>query len=791
MLMQKGSTFETIPLLFFKLAIQLVWQSIFFSKSNFSTFKKHLLLLCILSVFILETNLAVGQSIGEYRSVATGDWTALGTWQRWNGSAWATPTAGEGYAGQYGTGSIAIQSSHIVSVNADISLNASSVIIKNGGVLAFSGNYTLSIPSGGTLVLETGSPGGKLATDNPCNSQKKIKIGSVTYASCNGGNGGDYSFDELDNSNITLTANPASNSPVCQAGTINLFGAYSGTYDTGTLPSYSWSIKDPNSVTTTSASQNPTISNAISGTYTATLTVSTVKNSTTYSNSKTISVLVNARPTVTAIPSNAICYGGNGSAALNASGGTGPYTFTSTGGVVSGSTLTAPAGSYTITATDSKGCSGTTSVTITQPAASQISIANATVIEGTGGPNNMAFTVSLNTASGCPITVDYAVDLTGTNTEAADFAGATSGMLTIPAGITSATINIPINTDQLVEITETFKLNLSNASGGTISTSQAIGTITDDDKITVQFDKTIANGPEQNSGSNAIASSVLAIQISGGIIDADSPAQSVVIAKTGGTATALSDFTGALVSTTYTLPIPTGSYATSQLIQLPQAALAIEGDVLCEADETLNLQLQSPVGAQLGANAATIYTITNDDAISWLSGFPTVSKQNKCSNDYQNAELELHVNGTTSYLATWTLPDGTNVIDNVSPTKLTYAELQAIGKDFQPGTYHVKVQANSYPAGCFIETDVTLSNPPALIAAVSSVNIVCNGTASGSITLTATGGTPPYQFSNNNGATFVGPDIAGGNSHQFTGLTANSYQLIIKDANGCTAFPCP
>ncbi len=70
---------------------------------------------------------------------------------------------------------------------------------------------------------------------------------------------------------------------------------------------------------------------------------------------------------VSATPTAASCNGDNGTAGLSATGGDGSYTFTSTGGTVTGNTLTAPSGTYTITATDGNGCTGTTTVTINEP----------------------------------------------------------------------------------------------------------------------------------------------------------------------------------------------------------------------------------------------------------------------------------------------------------------------------------------------------------------------------------------------------------------------------------------
>lgn len=50
----------------------------------------------ILFIFV-TTNISFAQSVGDYRSAATGNWSAAATWETWNGSSWvpaATPPTG-------------------------------------------------------------------------------------------------------------------------------------------------------------------------------------------------------------------------------------------------------------------------------------------------------------------------------------------------------------------------------------------------------------------------------------------------------------------------------------------------------------------------------------------------------------------------------------------------------------------------------------------------------------------------------------------------------------------------
>ncbi len=61
---------------------------------------------------------------------------------------------------------------------------------------------------------------------------------------------------------------------------------------------------------------------------------------------------------------------------------------------------------------------------------------------------------------------------------------------------------------------------------------------------------------------------------------------------------------------------------------------------------------------------------------------------------------------------------------------------------------------------------------------VNATDPTCNN-SDGSINVSVSGGTSPYQFSNDGGATFQG-------SNSFSGLSAGSYQVVAKDDAGCS-----
>jgi hypothetical protein len=91
-------------------------------------------------------------------------------------------------------------------------------------------------------------------------------------------------------------------------------------------------------------------------------------------------------------------------------------------------------------------------------------------------PSSQAtFQVTLDSASASPVSVNYAT-ANGTAVAGTDYTQ-TSGTLTFPAGVTSETIIVPITTVATGGPTKTFTMQLSNASGATITRGQAIGSI--------------------------------------------------------------------------------------------------------------------------------------------------------------------------------------------------------------------------------------------------------------------------------------------------------------------------
>ncbi len=121
----------------------------------------------------------------------------------------------------------------------------------------------------------------------------------------------------------------------------------------------------------------------------------------------------------------------------------------------------------------------------------------------------------------------------------------------------------------------------------------------------------------------------------------------------------------------------------------------------------------------------------------------------------------------------------------ITPTSGTGPYLYSLnGGPTQPGNTFTGLAPGPYTitftdvAGCTGTNSVTLTTNPAITTTATLVSPLCNGVSNGSITINASGGVPPYQYS-----------INGGGSYQlsptFGGLAAGPYSFLVKDAAGC------
>ncbi len=121
--------------------------------------------------------------------------------------------------------------------------------------------------------------------------------------------------------------------------------------------------------------------------------------------------------------------------------------------------------------------------------------------------------------------------------------------------------------------------------------------------------------------------------------------------------------------------------------------------------------------------------------------------------------------GSGSYQYQWVGPNG------FVATQEDLVQLTA-------GTYSLTVTDDSL--GCTLALTTTLSQPNSALALSTNQpqQWLCHNSNDGYVEVVASGGTPPYSYLWSNGAT----------EQLNAGLTAGTYMLTVTDANGCTAF---
>ena len=236
----------------------------------------------ILSALLFCVSFVFGQSAGDYRSVTTGNWTTLATWQRYNGTGWIVPTTIQGYPGQYSSqsyGVVTIVASHNVTADFPIATSVTAdglgsisgrtttnviqkLIIKAG--TAFGNGAILTLPVSGSVLATLVKTqdveienygalnfGPKATFALPVDAVLKVGqaafIGSVTantnivvgsqWFAVGTSNRTQYNFNDLIAAGGTLNANistPVATSVYCQNESIPLSGNYSGVGGTTT-----------------------------------------------------------------------------------------------------------------------------------------------------------------------------------------------------------------------------------------------------------------------------------------------------------------------------------------------------------------------------------------------------------------------------------------------------------------------------------------------------------------------------------------------------------------------------
>jgi gliding motility-associated-like protein len=121
------------------------------------------------------------------------------------------------------------------------------------------------------------------------------------------------------------------------------------------------------------------------------------------------------------------------------------------------------------------------------------------------------------------------------------------------------------------------------------------------------------------------------------------------------------------------------------------------------------------------------------------------------------------------YTFSWTGPDG---FVSTAPSL----------EGLQAGEYRVQVSGGG---NCLLEKSMELSQPESLRVNQSQVNNSCFQGKTGSISITASGGTAPYSYA------WTGPNNFSSTVANPQNLASGTYQVTVTDANGCTPLVGP
>ena len=221
------------------------------------------------------------------------------------------------------------------------------------------------------------------------------------------------------------------------------------------------------------------------------------------------------------------------------------------------------------------------------PLRPELSIDDVTVDENAG---TATFTVTLAGTITGDVTVDYQTS-DDTAVEFADYLAAKGTLVFSPGGPTKQTFTVDIVDDTTTEGTETFFVDLTNVNGATLTDSQAVGTINDDDiPPTLTIDDVTVN---ENAGT-----ATFTVTLSGTLISV----VSVDFETADGTALDGSDYTSAKGTLVFN-----GRSATQTI------TVDILDDTTTETTETFVVNLKNVSGAIIVDGQGT-GTIIDDDA---------------------------------------------------------------------------------------------------------------------------------------------------------------------------------
>ena len=553
---------------------------------------------------------------------------------------------------------------------------------------------------------------------------------------------GTYTVTVTDNTTCSETAVITINQPTALTGTTSSTNSTCNAANDGTatiIPAggtppyaYSWN-SSPSQSTATATNLSP-------GTYTIKLSDS--KGCEFYANvsiTEPSPLFINT-PVIT----KETCLLGNGRIVITHVGGTPTYTYawSPPANLQTTSTVTnLSAGTYTVTVTDSKGCSATKTAVVTNqntpPTATMTSVNNVTC---NGSANGSAFVLASSgtgpygyvwspsggaaaTATGlAPNT--YTVTVTDANGCKATSTATITEPSAMSLNPSSANVTCGLG-DGFASVSPSggtfpYKTTWSNAVSGNTNSNLASGTYV----VTV----TDGNSCSQTTSFTLVVTNPLNVSASGTNVTCNG--------LSNGTATVTST-TGGSGSFNYSWS-PGGSTLVSVSGLGVATYVVTVSDAInpgCTATATVNLTQPAVLNANISGTNVTCNGLNNGQASSSPTG------------------------GTTGYNYSWNTTSTSSSITGLSPA-----------------TYTVTVtDVNS----CTATSTVTITQSSAVTASLNAkTDVLCFGASTGSASINSGGGTGALTYTWN---------PSGGSSSSASGLAAGAYTVVVNDANSCSA----
>jgi gliding motility-associated-like protein len=508
----------------------------------------------------------------------------------------------------------------------------------------------------------------------------------------------------------------------------------------------------------------------------------------------------------------------NGTATATATGGNGGYTYSWNNGQTTQTALALCDGTYTVTVTDIRGCTGSATATVTEPTAvtvfmtsitpscSNMCTGTATINPG-GGTPGYTFTLDGSSIGG---TTSLSGLCTGTHTVIASDANGCTASVTFSVSPRVSLI-ITSSSTALTCFGDCNATATANVSGATMpitfswmptgqSTQVATGlcagihtvTVTDGLGCSVNTTVTFTNPPALTApmvttpvDCHGNCTGTAKVTPAGG-----TPPYTVTWSngQTGSMATGLCvgsytatimDANGCSISQVANITQPS-AFTVSSAPTPPSTCGGSNGSITVSASGgsgTFNYSWSAPGGntPTLSNLAAGVYTLTLVDAI---TGCDTVIPF-----ALSDPSGPLTTQSTTNVSCPGAcIGSGTvNATTGVAPITVTWPGGTPSGTAPQTAT---NLCAGVYPVlvsdatTCQSYETVIITQPSNFVDNEVLTNITCNGGNNGSIVLSPTGGTRPFTY-------FIDGSLTPDDS-AMTNLSAGTHTVVVQDANGCT-----